>query len=177
MNSKTKKGPSEKGLNRYHLLAGVALIYGLVALANRELAQAAIVSTGQMLVKILPILLVVIVLMTVTNWIFSSDFVSRHLGQESGAKGWFYAAIGGIIVAGPPYILYPLLGDLKQKGMKDSLLAIFLYNRNVKIPFFPVLVYYFGWPFALVLSAYIILFSVLSGFLFEEKSNKLIKKQ
>jgi uncharacterized membrane protein YraQ (UPF0718 family) len=147
----------------------VGAIYLLVALANPALAQAALWNTGGMLGKIVPILLVVVLLMTITNWIFSRDFVSRHLGQESGWKGWLYATIGGIIVSGPPYILYPLLGELKKKGLKDSLLAIFLYNRNVKIPFFPVLVVYFGWKFALVLSTYIIIFSLLSGVLFEAK--------
>jgi len=58
---------------------------------------------------------------------------------------------------------YPLLGDLKEKGMKDSLIATFLYNRAVKIPLLPMMVDYFGWDFALALSIYMILFSVVNG--------------
>jgi uncharacterized membrane protein YraQ (UPF0718 family) len=60
---------------------------------------------------------------------------------------------------------YPLLSDLKEKGMKDSLIAAFLYNRAIKIPLLPMMIYYFGWPFALILSIYQVLFSVVNGIL------------
>jgi uncharacterized membrane protein YraQ (UPF0718 family) len=52
---------------------------------------------------------------------------------------------------------------LKEKGMEDSLVAAFLYNRAVKIPLLPMMIYYFGWPFTLVLSSLMVLFSILNG--------------
>jgi uncharacterized membrane protein YraQ (UPF0718 family) len=91
--------------------------------------------------------------------------IIKYLGQEAGLKGWLLAIIGGILVSGPPYILFPLLKDLKKKGMSNALLAVFLYNRNVKIPFFPVMIYYFGLTYTVIISFYIIIFSIFNGLL------------
>ena len=51
--------------------------------------------------------------------------------------------------------------------MRNSLLAVLLYNRNVKIPFIPAMIYYFGLKFTVFISLYIIIFSVLNGKLIE----------
>ncbi|MBW2540150.1 MAG: hypothetical protein JRE27_11165 [Deltaproteobacteria bacterium] len=72
-----------------------------------------------------------------------------------------------MLVSGPPYVLYPLLGELKKRGMTNSLLAVFLYNRNVKIPFIPAMIYYFGLKFTIILSVYIIIFSIMNGKIME----------
>jgi uncharacterized membrane protein YraQ (UPF0718 family) len=70
---------------------------------------------------------------------------------------------GGIASSGPIYMWYPLLSDLKEKGMRDSLIAAFLYNRAIKIPLLPMMVHYFGWDFTFALSIYMVLFSVVNG--------------
>ncbi|MCD4693857.1 hypothetical protein K8R62_00675, partial [bacterium] len=71
----------------------------------------------------------------------------------------------GVLISGPPYVLFPLLGDLKKKGMSNSLIAVLLYNRNVKITFIPVMIYYFGLEFTVIISILIILFSVPNAWL------------
>ncbi|MFH1428104.1 MAG: permease [Patescibacteria group bacterium] len=116
-----------------------------------------------MFIKIVPILLVVFIIMILVNIYFTKERIGKYLGEKSGIRGWVYAIISGILVSGPPYVLFPLLGEFKKQGMKNSLLAVFLYNRNVKIPFLPVMIYYFGLGFTLILSLYIIIFSILNG--------------
>lgn len=64
---------------------------------------------------------------------------------------------------GPIYAWYPLLKDLQDQGMKDSLIAVFLYNRSVKIPVLPVMIYYFGLSFAGVLLFWTIFASFIQG--------------
>jgi uncharacterized membrane protein YraQ (UPF0718 family) len=113
--------------------------------------------------RIAPILLIVFVVMFLTNLFFESKSISRFFGKGSGFRGWMVAIAGGIVSSGPIYMWYPLLSDLKEKGMRDSLIATFLYNRAIKIPLLPMMLHYFGWDFTLTLSIYMILFSVVNG--------------
>jgi uncharacterized membrane protein YraQ (UPF0718 family) len=117
----------------------------------------------RLIVRIAPVLLVVFVVMFLANLFLENKEVFRFLGKGSGFRGWTIAIAGGIVSSGPIYMWYPLLSDLKTKGMKDSLIATFLYNRAVKIPLLPMMVHYFGWDFTLTLSIYMILFSVVNG--------------
>jgi len=60
-----------------------------------------------------------------------------------------------------------MFGELKKHGARTALLATILYNRNVKIHFVPAIIYYFGIRYTVVLSIYILLFSLLNGKLIE----------
>jgi uncharacterized membrane protein YraQ (UPF0718 family) len=141
------------------------VVMGYVILGIFDVALLTDVLTAliRLIVRIVPILLIVFVLMFLTNLFFENKSVFRFLGKGSGLRGWTIAIGGGIISSGPIYMWYPLLSDLKAKGMKDSLIATFLYNRAVKIPLLPMMVHYFGWDFTLALSIYMILFSVVNG--------------
>ena len=141
----------------------VLILYLVISLFNFSMAKNAFLNFLTMFIKIIPILCIVFIIMILVNLFFTKQRVAKHLGKDSGIIGWLYAIISGILVSGPPYILFPLLGDLKKGGMKNSLVAVFLYNRNVKIPFLPVMVYYFGLNFTIILSLYIVIFSILNG--------------
>jgi uncharacterized membrane protein YraQ (UPF0718 family) len=117
----------------------------------------------RLMVRIAPILLIVFIVMFFTHLFFEGQRIVRLLGKGSGFRGWMVAIAGGIASSGPIYMWYPLLSDLKEKGMKDSLIASFLYNRAIKIPLLPMMVHYFGWDFTLALSIYMVLFSVVNG--------------
>ena len=81
--------------------------------------------------------------------------------------GWLTAIVGGVLSTGPVYPWYALLQDLREKGMKTSLAAVFLYSRAVKLPLLPLLVHYFGITYTMVLIGYLIMFSVISGLVME----------
>jgi len=80
--------------------------------------------------------------------------------------------VGGILSSGPVYVWYPLLADLREEGMRDSLVAAFMYARAIKIPMIPLLVYYFGWNFTLLFTLYLLIFSVLNGLLVERLTER-----
>jgi uncharacterized membrane protein YraQ (UPF0718 family) len=141
------------------------IAYGVLAIYNSNLLKNVLFTLAGITARIAPILLLVFAVMFLTNLFFESKRVTRFLGAGSGWSGWMVAITGGIVSSGPIYMWYPLLSDLKEKGMKDSLIAAFLYNRAVKIPLLPMMVFYFGWKFALVLSIYMVLFSVADGVL------------
>ena len=167
MSSVTKKeGKGKQISGRYRFLFTVLAAYAVTALLRPALAREALAGFAKMLGNVVPILAVVFVFLMMIN-LAGTDRIRKHLGQESGWKGWLYAALGGIFITGPPYILYPLLGELRKQGVRDAFLGVILYNRNVKIPFIPAMVYYFGATYTLVLSCYIILFSFVNGKLLE----------
>jgi uncharacterized membrane protein YraQ (UPF0718 family) len=141
------------------------LVYATAGLVNAPFTMSALRDSLKVFIGIVPILLVVFFIMFLLNLWVKPELVKKYLGHESGIKGWLYAILGSIIFAGPPYVLYPILGDLKKHGMKTELLAVFLNTRTVQPAFLPVLIYYFGLPFAVVISIYSLIFSILSGML------------
>lgn len=147
-------------------------LYLLAALMDPALVDDALHYFVGMLGEVLPVLGLVFIVLLLTNIFFNPARIKKHLGVDSGLRGWFYAIAGGIFISGPPYILYPMLGELKKHGARNGLLAAMLYNRNVKIYFFPAIIYYFSLRYAVVLSIYIILFSLLNGKLLEFFVNK-----
>jgi uncharacterized membrane protein YraQ (UPF0718 family) len=73
-----------------------------------------------------------------------------------------------MLSVGPVYPWYALLGDLREKGMRSGLSAVFLYSRAIKLPLLPVMIHYFGLAYTLVLVAYLLLFSLLNGMAIEK---------
>ena len=75
--------------------------------------------------------------------------------------------VAGILSTGPIYVWYPLLAEFKEKGVGYGYMATFLYNRAIKIPLLPVAVLYFGIKYVVVLTALMVLFSVIQGVLID----------
>lgn len=153
-------------------LLGVLIIYLALGILSFPIIENALLTFLKMIERLLPILAVVFGLMFFSNLFLHTKRVSSYLGKESGLKGWLIAIFGGILSTGPIYMWYPLLGDLKEKSMRTSLIAAFLYNRAVKIPLLPVIIYYFGGLFTLVLTGYMIIFSIVNGFIVERIGGK-----
>lgn len=144
-------------------LTCVGVAYVILGIIDLELFRNTLPVLGRLILRVLPILILVFGIMFLTNLFFEARSIVRILGKGSGFRGWVFAISGGIISSGPIYMWYPLLGDLKERGMKDSLIAAFLYNRAIKIPLIPMMISYFGWPFTIILSIYMVLFSIVNG--------------
>ena len=142
----------------------VLLVYIIGFFINWPYFYSAFKGAALMFVNIIPILLLVFSVLLVINYLLARGKITKILAKASGIKGWLAVIAAGILIGGPPYVLYPLLGELKREGLSNTFLAVFLFNRNVKIPFLPVSVYYFGLEFTAVLSAYIMIFSIFNGF-------------
>ena len=153
-------------------LVAVVLIYAIVGAVNYSVFEKTVLAFGRLLWSVLPILGLVFGLLFLTNLFLEPKRITRYLGEGSGLKGWAFAILGGIISAGPIYMWYPLLSDLKEKGMKNSLIATFLYNRAIKIPLMPMMIFYFGWAFTILLALYMVIFSVIDGIVVEKLVGK-----
>lgn len=167
----TKKSSWFSGKGWGFLLV-VVLLYGLVAYFDVELARKTAKTFINILVEILPVLGLVFLLIFVSNLVLSPKKVKTFVGAGSGLKGWVLAIFSGILSTGPVYPWYVLLADFGRLGMKRSLMAVFLYNRAVKLPLIPLLIHYFSFAYTVVLSLYLIVFSVVTGLLMERLEKK-----
>jgi uncharacterized membrane protein YraQ (UPF0718 family) len=161
-----RKGADRIGNGGIFLL-GVFVVYFILGMIRSDLVGDAFSVLGRLVLQLAPVLILVFGIMFLTNLFWEPKGIVRLLGEGSGVRGWVLAICGGIVSSGPIYMWYPFLSDLKESGMKHSLIAAFLYNRAIKIPLLPMMVYYFGWSFTAVLSMYMILFSIINGILVE----------
>lgn len=148
-------------------LIAVVLVYGVVALANPPLIGQSLAAFLRILARIAPALVIVYALLFLSNLFVDTNTVMRLLGTRGGVAGWLVVIAAGILSAGPIYLWYPLLSDLREKGMRYALVATFLYNRAVKLPLLPVMIHYFGVKLVVVLTVLMILFSVIDGVVVE----------
>jgi len=162
-----KKQQGMPGRGGWIFLAVVAACYGLVALLDGDRAAAALRLSARLMGEMAPVLGVVFVLLFVVHLLLDPKRVERYLGRSSGLRGWVIALLVGVLPTGPVYGMYAMLKELRPKGMRTSLMAALLYSRAVKLPLLPLLVHYFGLAYTVVLTGYILLFSVLGGVLME----------
>jgi len=90
-------------------------------------------------------------------------YVDSALGEwqvlSPSRQGWSLTICSGIS-HGPVYVGYPSLKDLGTRGMRNVVIAVFLYNRVDKAPLLPMMIYYFGVLFVVVLTATMVIASL-----------------
>jgi uncharacterized membrane protein YraQ (UPF0718 family) len=158
-----------------YLFLVVLIFYGVFFLVDHQSARLALQKSGITLIKILPVFVVVILFTALLNYFLQPKQIARHLGQESGSKGWVWALAAGVISHGPMYAWYPLLEDLRSHGMRDGLIVVFFASRTIKIPLLPIMIDYFGWVFTLVLSFYLLIGALVQGLVLEICSDQYKK--
>jgi uncharacterized membrane protein YraQ (UPF0718 family) len=99
--------------------------------------------------------------------IISPESVKKFLGENSGWKGMLVTSIFGILSVGPVYVWFPLLDNLRKDGLTNKLIAIFMYNRAVKLQLLPVMILYFGVRYSVVFTLFIIFSSFFIGAIVE----------
>ena len=159
-NTKERKPPNRSG---WIMLGIVGILYIAAALSNNNSAYMALTKSFEVLKVILPILLVVVLLMAIINSFIAPKKIAKHLGEESGLKGWVIALLSGLFSHGSSYVWFPMLSDLRRHGVKDGLIVTFFYARAIKLPWLPMMVAYFGTGFTIALTFYILLGAILQG--------------
>jgi len=154
----------------WKFLIFVILIYILILIFNPSAFFNTLNFSKKIFLEIIPVFIFVFILMALSNYFITPKFIIKHL-KEKGIKKWFFVIVGGILSSGPIYMWYPLLGDLKKKGLSNGLIACFLYNRAIKIPLLPIAITYFSLKYIIVLFIVMIVFSVIQGILI----NKLME--
>ncbi len=160
------KGTNKRLSKSWYFLFGVLIAYLILFFLSSKIFFESLNAFTSILVKIIPVFMVVFVLMALVNYFISPKFVMKHL-KEKGAKKWFFIIIGGILSSGPIYMWYPLLAELKKKGLSNGLVACFLYNRAIKLPLLPIAIFYFGMKYVLLLTIVMIVASISQGLIID----------
>jgi len=147
---------------KWYFLIFIILIYLFLLFFKFDSFISASLFFLNILKKIIPILIAVFVLMSLINYFFTPKIISKYF-MKKGIKKWFFIIVGGILSTGAIYIWYPLLAELKDKGLSYGLIACFLYNRAIKIPMLPLMIFYFSLKYVLILCFILILASVIQG--------------
>ena len=155
----------------WYFLGVIIIMYLLFSIFNQKVYLDSLSFFSQIIYKVIPVFILVFVLMSFINYFITPKFIMKHL-KEKGIKKWFYVIVGGILSTGPIYMWYPLLADLKNKGLNYGLISCFLYNRAVKIPLIPLMIFYFSIQYVVVLMLGMIFVSVVQGILI----NKIFMK-
>ncbi len=116
----------------------------------------------QIVTKIIPILVLVFGLMVLTNYFITPKLITRYF-KARGIKKWLVVVISGTLSTGPIYVWYPLLAELKNKGLSYGLIACFLYNWSIKISLLPMMILYFSPSYIVILYFTMALASIVQG--------------
>ncbi|MFW5853366.1 MAG: hypothetical protein ACOCU8_01900 [Patescibacteria group bacterium] len=143
----------------------ILFIYVVALFLNKDLFFEALLKAREIMIEVIPVLIIIFVFTFFANLWLDNKKMKKIMSKQIGALGQFIAVILGIVSSGPIYMWYPLLRELKEDGLRNNLIAIFLYNRAIKIPLIPMILYYFGLPFLLITIILMILFSLLNGYL------------
>ena len=151
-----------------YFLSLVSFLYlGLVFL-DFQIFLGSLKESWKLTLRIAPIMVIVLFFMVLLNHFVHPEMMKRYLGKGSGIKGYLLAIATGIFSHGPIFVWYPLLKDFKKEGMNSGLIAVFLYNRAVKIPILPLMIAYFGIQYVSLLIFYTIVASVFEGVIIDK---------
>lgn len=152
------------------LLFLMVLVYVFLFFFNSSLFFSSFSFFSKIFWNLIPVFVVVFVLMSLVNFFVSKKTVLGFVSSSHKRK-WVFSALAGILSMGPIYMWYPFMQNLKEKGFNEGLIAVFLYNRAIKIPLIPLAVFYFGLKFVVILTFVMIVFSIIQGIII----NKLME--
>jgi len=148
------------------------IIYSTLYFLNLSSFNKSINFFLNLLNKIIPIFILIFSLMILMNFFVTTKTITKHF-KDRKIKAWIFAIFSGIISTGPIYMWYPLLKSAHHKGVSHGLISCFLYNRAIKIFLIPIMIFYFGIKYILILLILMIIMSVIQGITI----NKFLRKE
>ncbi len=160
---KGAKAQKSRNRNSWYFLGVTLIFFGLLWIFDPVKAGEAVRRFLPLVRQIVPMLFLVFGFMVLVNGLLKTSTLIKTMGKGSGIKGWLVAIIAGILSMGAIYMWFPLLRDMMDKGVKPGLVAVFLYNRGIKLTWLPLMALYFGLKYVVVLTLVTVLVSVLQG--------------
>ncbi len=154
---------TEQSKGGWYFLGIVVIIYIILSFINIDFLIQSLKIFIRIILRILPVLFIAFLLMFFINYFVTPKILTKHLTKKNKIKKWIIAITAGIISTGPIYMWYPMLSDLKDKGVNKGLIATFLYSRAVKPALIPMMILYFGLSYTIIFTLFIILFSFIQG--------------
>jgi uncharacterized membrane protein YraQ (UPF0718 family) len=157
----TGSGP----LKRAALFPALVLaVYAVLLVAVPDKTWIALKASVNVLRAVSVPLTLVFVVMFLLNLFVRPARVAGLLGRAAGIRAMLLSTAAGIISVGPIFAWYPLMKKLKQEGAGEGPIAVFLYGRAVKPFLLPLMIAYFGWPYAAILTLLTVAASLVLGY-------------
>ncbi len=155
----------KKGMIKWAFVLITLVIYGVLYIKYPSKASASMKTSLRVLFQISIPILIAFMFKFLINLYVSPAKMQKLLAKGTGIRGIIFSSLAGVLSMGPIFAWYPLLKDFREKGVPDLYLANFLTSRAVKPFLLPVMVYYFGWMFSIILNVLILIFSPVVGVL------------
>ncbi|MDC7224449.1 MAG: permease [Spirochaetales bacterium] len=125
-------------------LLGLAVLFFLRRETAEEAVNITISGIGSMIMILPPILL----MMNLLDVLVPKEIVIKHMGEDAGLKGYFWALILGTFAAGPLYAAFPIAALLAKKNARMAYIIFFLGMWTVsKLPLLTYELNFFGLSF------------------------------
>jgi len=160
------KAGQKKGFQGVQFLAVVILIYIVLYFVNQDKTLESLQHFVKNTLSVLPIFLFVIFLTAVINYYFPKERIGKMFQGKSKFRTYTISLLAGIISHGPVFVWYPLLKNLREKGVQDGALVTFLYGRNIKLTLLPIMIGFFGQLFTIIFMVYIAIAAIIQGLLY-----------
>lgn len=153
--------------------AGPLLFNGFLAIfllfyyfKNKKNAIKAVKIALKSIKELAPIFVVFVFVIILLHGIFSAEIVKKYIIENQNAGGYFVAATLGGIVHVPPFIAFPIGGELLQSGIAPGIIAVFITSLVMVHTFtIPIEIKILGFKFAIVRNALGFIFSIIIGIL------------
>lgn len=152
----------------WYFLLTVIILYLIVGVIRIDVILPCLKFSLRIFKNVIPIFAIIFGLMVIVEYFVDPEKAKKYLGKSSGLKRWLIAIIGGIISTGAIYMWYPMLRELKKKGVSYGFIATFLYNRAIKPALIPMMIFYFGLKYVIILTIVMIIGSIIQGIIFEK---------
>ncbi|MDF1581228.1 MAG: permease [Desulfuromonadales bacterium] len=152
------------------ILTGILYLGALLYAPQRALR--ALTSGGTLLLSVALIIVAVIGLIGLLQVWISKDAVARLLGTDSGWMALLLSAFCGMILIGPPYLIFPLLQAIRKAGARWAVITTVLSTYAVKLQMIPLESSFLGWRFSLARSLLTVALAIPLGLLIEALMEK-----
>jgi hypothetical protein len=147
----------------WKFLLAVIAVLAVIAIASPFLAWESLLTSFSIFKKMLSSLILAFIFMFAFNIFVTDEIVKKHLKKDIGVKQCIIVATIGVLSTGPIYMWYAYLSNLKDEGVDQGLISIFLYNRAVKLPLLPIMIDYFSLKITIIITVLIFVFSFINA--------------
>ncbi len=167
MKQSNKLKPAKpQGFQGLKFLGIVGLVYLILIFVNKEKTIQSLHYFAKNTLSVLPIFLFVIFLTAIINYYFPKERIGKMFQGKSSLRVYSISLLAGIISHGPVFVWYPLLKNLREKGVHDGALVTFLYGRNIKLTLLPIMIGFFGQLYTVIFMIYIAVAAIIQGLLY-----------
>jgi uncharacterized membrane protein YraQ (UPF0718 family) len=146
------------------VITALFLFFSLIA--DRQKTWKGIKKGLTMFLKLLPVLLLMLALVSIVLFLIPNDTLVKYMGEGSGVKGWITAAALGSVALIPGFIAYPLCGILIKSGVAYSVIAVFITTLMMTgFITLPVEAKFFGWRTSIIRNLFSLAAALFIGIL------------